>query len=633
MNDLNEGIITFQIKPPFSVNFQEFRPASQNVASETKLKGLAYRCFEQIQYFTQALGAASHLTLRNMGCSFKHIVLNHYGSWGDFALPSVYIVAFKVCFWILAVGLCAAATTARLYLEKNRFQTESTSIDIYINDGIDPRHIKTSRLALNAVDVPAEIKVDGLMQIYDEINFSNPSAPGYMGPSSRQEGSKIYKVKKLRENLRVFIQKVKKREAFLGTPPAWDTPRLMAFYQQIEDAVRLSIYKAQCDIEAFLSKNGADPSRYTESLTREYNNLLENKARIAIDLAIAGKYCGARYMGEAMNTYYLVCGNTIGCDLNLHDTMVEILAQKRKEIAERQIQKHLGNDTHAYGDYMNSLGTLLQLPGTQNIVEQLSRSVDKPKLLGLFFQEYNVDCIIETIQSEIKSEKGHSFRIKIIDWIKDQIKDWNLEKYQKKSIEITGQAEEILAQKSSDSSVPETLEHFHDLLVFLKGKGTRLPEPEADDWEEFLSELFSLNSAKEWRTTRFTGLSTVQVMTKVQKLKNDLSQERLGEDTVVRLREQIKEKGNFAIKDFVEKFQEVGKIDKIRGIIPLEVDSIKRAIRGDVKIKDLIESQMDIQRRNKLIVKLQLEKLAREGASPEIMEWLLVSQNILLTQV
>jgi len=633
MNDLNVGTITFVADPPYCVDFREFQQTTQKAASDIKVKNIAYRCFEQIQYFVQALGSATYSTGSNMTVSFKHIVLGHYGYWNNFRLPSdIYLVAFKVCFWVLALGWCTAATTARLFLEKNRLYATSTGIDIYIDHEIDARHIKTSRLALNAAGVPAEIKVDDLLQVYDAINFSNPNEPGYMSPSSRQEGTSTYEVQNLRKDLETFIQKVKKREAFLGTPPAWDTPRLMAFYQQIEDAVRLSIHKTNSDIEEFLSKNGTDAKDYNKFQLQEYTNLLENKARIAIDLAIAGKHCGARYMGEAMNTYYLICGNDIGSDLTLHDTMVEILAHKRKEIAERQIQEQLGNDTHAYGDYMNSLGALLQLPGTQNIVEQLRRRIDKPKLLRLFFGEYNVNCIITTIQEEIKNKKGNPFRTKIIDWIKDQVRDWKLEEYRQEAIKKTSQVEKILEEKSSDSSSTfEALGHFQDLFTFLKSKSTSLPE--TGDWNEFLEEVFSLNSAKEWRKIRFPGVSIPLLLDEVRKLKNNLSEERLGKDAAFRLRKQINETGNFAIEELTARLYEIDKIDKIRRIIPLEVGSIERVLKGDVKIKDLIDSQMDLQRRNEFLAQFCLENLASEGVSPELMEWLLVSQNILLTQV
>lgn len=629
--------VKFVSDPPYSVDFRKFRKEIQTVPLDTKIISIARRCLKQIEYFSKALASASYLTVSNMGVSFKHIVLNYYGSSDNFIFSSdIYFLVVKVCFWLLAVGWCTAATTARLYLEKNQVGFTPGGIDRRIasgvHAGIDPAHIKTSKLTLNAADVPKEVKVDDLVQVYDAINFSNRGELGYMSPSSRKEGTNTYEVQELRESLQTFIQKVKKREAFLGTPPAWDTPRLMAFYQQIEDAVRLSLHKANSDIEEFLGRNGRDVGEYDPSQKVEYANLLENKARIAIDLAIAGKHCGARYMGEAMSTYYLICGNKISGDLNLQDAMIEILAQKRKEIAEKQIQQHLGNDTHAYAAYMNSLGALLQLPGTENIVEHLRSGLDRAKLLRLFFEEYSVDCIIKAIQEEIKNEKGNSFRTKIIEWIKDQVEDWKIDEYEKTATEIATEVEKIIKEQPSASSNRfESLQHVQDLLTFVGEKKTALFQ--ITKWDEFLEELFLLDCAKEWRKGRFPDLSRIELMRQTNMLRINLSESHLGTDTALLLLNEIKGKGNFQLEEFREKLDEIEKIDKIRAVIPMEKGSIERALRGDVKIKYLIDSQMDIQRRNEFLAQFRLENMAKEGISPELMEWLLVSHSILLTQV
>ena len=209
-----------------------------------------------------------------------------------------------------------------------------------------------------------------------------------MNPASIKEGSKTYSKEELKEGLKKFIERVKNRTAFLGTPPAYEIIRLFEFYQQIEDATRLSIHKVIDDLQKFTAANGTDTPNYSPSVMNTYKDLLENQARLAIDLAIAGKHCGARYMGDSMGAYYRLHGDGISAQDTLMDNLIETLALKRKEIAARRIAIDLGQDTHDFSNWMASLGKLLGIPGTQNIVEHLAHPLNIELHLGKFFGDY-----------------------------------------------------------------------------------------------------------------------------------------------------------------------------------------------------------------------------------------------------
>src|SRR3990167_5732812 len=107
----------------------------------------------------------------------------------------------------------------------------------------------------------------------------------------------------------------------------------------------------------------------------------------------------------------------------LKDTLIEILALKRLEIARQQIQKYLNTDAHSYAKYMSVFGKMLAIHGAGNIQEHLAQPLNQTQCLTRFFTEYTVDCIIDSINAQIK--KSQSFREKIIDWLQDQVADWN----------------------------------------------------------------------------------------------------------------------------------------------------------------------------------------------------------------
>ena len=101
--------------------------------------------------------------------------------------------------------------------------------------------------------------------------------------------------------------------------------------------MRLSIHKANCDLESFRQAHPEDPSTYQGADKQTYTDLLQAKARVALDLAIAGNHCGARFMGDAMSVYHNLYGAN-SLDGNLEEEIIELLAKKRYNIAQQHIQ-------------------------------------------------------------------------------------------------------------------------------------------------------------------------------------------------------------------------------------------------------------------------------------------------------
>ncbi len=621
--------ITFIKEPPYVVDFTQFPKSSLRYEEET-IKTVALKALKLIPVIGTSFAKAAYTTFSYAGTSFKHIVLGFYGSWSNFRPPSdFYFVVFKVAFWALNLVWGTLATTFRL-TSQELAPPSSEFLRHYANDGIDISHIKTNKSGIDVSAVSPDVQVATLAQIYDEINFDNPDEPGYMKETSRQEYSTIYSKEALKESLRKFIKNVNERVAFLGTPPQHDTPRLMAFYQQIENAVRFAIHKSNQDIAAFKAKNGQGP--YEEEALRTYKGLLEDRARIAIDLAISGKHCGARFMGEAMTVYENAKGVDGELGGTLQEAIIELLAQKRYSIAKQHIQMHLGADTHAFNKYMANLGSILGLPGTEHIIEHLDTSLDRDRFLTLFFKTYTVDFIITTIQDEIK--RSQVFREKITDWLMDQSKEWKQEEYNKNSAAITTAAQAAISSPVQDN---EKLTLFTQLVEHLKTTKAHLPKL-GESWDDYITDVFTLPEVRSWRDSQFAiaGLAPMQaLMQRKQKLEDlkILCSEPLpiGQEL-----ETLKNKAPHELLDELIKRSQIRvKIDKVRVIIPLAPETILRIFANPNLLQEAISGNQSQSQRTEFLEQLaenHLVEFDQKGISPALMEWLTVSQKIFSRQ-
>lgn len=566
--------ITFINNPEFKVDFNKYNPEAPQqeptkLGTKEKILRTANTLFLFIKYPVEATCKSAYLTISYSGTSFKHIVLGYYGSLSNFRFSNdIYLVAFKIGFWALSVTWCFVTTTLRLIGEKAFPTHNSDMLHYFAGAGIKVSHIKCDELVIDTSGVPNDVKVSDLLEMYDKINFADPEKPGYMAEKSRQEGSKINSVEDLKKDLTTFVDRVNGRVAFLATPPSYDTPRLMAFYQQIENAVRVSIHTVNKKVTDFEAKNGTDVEKYSQIQLNEYKNLLEDRARLVIDLAIGGSHCGARYMGEAMTTYYNICGDALQADKNLEDTLTAILAQARKGIADRHIQTHLSNDTHSFTKYMSILGKILAIPGSKNIDESFSENFDRDKFLKLFFADYTEDYIFDKIKEKIKTSQN--LREKIFDWLKDQIEDWNVEGFtseEKVNEKVTALQSIMDATIEQQSPQMEALGILKELMTHLKAEGIELPVKQGEDnfdddenipeganadftrkWDSFLDELWVLDEAKTWLDD--TKRSENEIANKIRTLTAQCKIDGLTEDKIEKLMTSIMNNEQIDVSQF-----------------------------------------------------------------------------------
>lgn len=316
-------------------------------------------------------------------------------------------------------------------------------------------------------------------------------------------------------------------------------------------------------------------------------------------------------MGETMELYFNLYEGSITNAGTLEDSCIEILAQGRLGIAQAQIQIHFGDNTHKVGLYMQNLGEPLALPGTQNMIEHLSKSFNLDYYIREFFKAYTVDYIIETLQSKIKSSQV--FREKLIDWLRDQVHEWKKEEYQKRSEDILQQVK-ALPEGVAEGSLSKHIDCFLRLMMHLKDNKIPLPSMESD-WSNFIEELFALGQTKEW--CKAQGLNILGR----QALKQDCSEEYL----------QLELKNlDKALLD--RKVAQLEKARKMQKVIPLNQETLLRILRNEADLHAVVQDYLDRERSIEFFGALDLETINEKGIPSSIMEWILVSHKILLPQ-
>lgn len=650
-------IIFFKDSPhPFTVDFKSYLPTNpqlqdpipENLTVPQKVHAIATAIFKQVQLLFNCFVQSAYLTASYSGVSFKHIVLGYYGSIRNFRPPAnIYLMIFRIGFWIFGMGESLVITTFRKYVQ-NTTENSIPYIKHFSGDEIDIDHIKTNEIALDTSKVPSSVKVDQLADILASVNFSDPKAPGYMPETTRKEGSRTFTKEELKDNLATFISRVNNRTPFLLTPPAYDTPRLMAYYQQIEDAVRLSIHKVTTDLQDFKSKNGEDITKYNEATLKTYKDLLEANARLAIDLAIAAVHCGARYMGDAMTTYSNLYGEAEGTQDTLQGSLIEVLAQKRKKIAQQRIQVDTDNDAHSYGKYMQNMGGILGIPGTKNIYEQLASSFELDKHLNIFFKHYTVDCIIETVQEKIKTSQ--KFRELITDWIQDQVNDWKKAETEEMAQKAYNDARPIIddAENIGGGVIYENIQQVLQFIEEVKKKNPaglkKILEDKVENVEDFVNEFFGHDLTKELLEKKFSGLTKIARSQKIQKLKQACNEALISSDLFEHIKNIILNNSKAQPELFHEKVSQLEKINKIQKIIQVPKETLLRVLNNEADLLIVIQDFLHRKRKVEFLEAFALDGaqneetseepkgMQKEGISKELMEWLLVSQKILLPQ-
>lgn len=599
-------------QPEFKVDFRQFHPKvveqrEVGVIERSTMIAQGIIRFVGVLFISVMQGA--YLTLCHVYSSFSRLILD------TFKITDFYFGAFKIGYWAFTLGFTFVSTTSRFILDAY-VSSKELYLSQFMHRGMNPTHIQTKETKLDASSVPASIKVEDLLTHFDEINFRDPTSPFYMNLGNQTPD-------KLREGLKQFVDRVNNREAFLGTPPAHDTVRLENFYQQIQDAVRLSLDKLETDLKTFRETNPGVDATQDPAIKKRYRDLLEDRARMIIDLAIAGHYCGARYMGDAMEAYFHICGEG-EISGTLQETIFQILAEKRLKIAKAQIQTHYGTDTHAFSKYMQNMGALLAIPGTENIIEHLSQSFNVEEAMQRFFAEYTEECIIEAIQEKL--HHSQHFRELVIDWLKNQRGQWV------PALETTD--EQLIMDMQTvlrrEVEIPLELTNKMKIIgeVFSIDPGVEDYPRDEQGWDEFIDMLFVLPQARAVIASHLPESSTVM---DGMRFKNELmSLLKFGSASEIFRKKFQEEKKLEVLTD-----AQLTSLEKIRGmrqVLPMDESVLSRILSRDTELEGAIKSYRALEADAQFLSAINLGNLNEQGLYPLLMEWILDAHEVFYPQ-
>jgi hypothetical protein len=572
-----------------------------------------------VQYLFESFGAATWETIRYSWVGFKIVVLNYYGSLSSFRPPLSFPMAVGRAFiWVASLIQRLVLKTGSLFMQK-AFpvqKSSSSSLSLYAPE-IDVQHLRSLSQSIDVSHVPPTVQVADLLKMFDEANFNQVDQPGYVKP----EGD----LGALKNQLKTFVTHVNQRKPFLGTPPASDIPLLLKFYQYIEDAVRFSVHKVNQDLAEFLKEKSGGFEGYSLEDWKKYKDLRENQARLCMDLAVAGEFCGARFLAVASRVYSERSEGGSGlAPVSLEDQVIACLAEKRKEIATACIEQTRRGNVHYYTAYMQNMGPLLGIPGTDNMVEHLLSRFDTRFALGWFFKYYTEDCIVETINEKVK--QSASFREAIFDWIKAQVQDWNREHY-RRLVDERMQAIQIILQKNIE--MPSEVELINQFLKYVEGAGADLRS--CASWEGLIDKLFALDSVKG----TFAGKKPQQAL---QAKACGSRLKALGRACQENVWQHIQSGAPLNLEPFLEAMVQKDKLAQLRQMMPLlSAEQAQRLLKQDGASRELIEDITNQERARDFLHQFSeeyasLDRITQEGLPPKIMEWFLVSHRILSPQ-
>lgn len=623
------AVITFIQNPVFRIDFNQFQQKPDIVQ---KIKEIFSHSRFLIAVFV-VFAQSTHSVFSSSGASFKQVVLGKYDTNSYALFPSLHTLAFKVAVW--AIFLCGsfASTFNKKFSERFFYQHEL--LKGYASPEINLSHFKIKNQELDASEVPATIQASTLLDLFDQINFLDPSRPDYVPPSRRRPEGITIEPHELRAGLATFVSNITRKVPFIGTPPETKPDELSSFYQQIESALRLTLHKVTSAVEKFKEEHGEEFTRYPAAVLQKYKNLIEDQTRVVLDCAFAGPRCGGRYMSDAMDLYSHFCNDLPSEELGLQETLFEMLALERARIANEDsrifspdVPEHKRDLAHLYARYMADLGPLLKIPGTEHISDQLVTSLNKDFYLKRFFSKYTPQQIIKVIQDALKNPKGAHFREQVTDWLSDQVGNWKKDEY---LAEVPAREALLTAPLTEARALPADAPEFayfrtfSALIAHLKTiDGYAFPNSRG--WQDFLEHLFASDAAREW--------FRVQGITPIQKnhLKTSLSEEALTREGIKRLHQIAIAAGQeIDINDFLPQLREQEAVPRVRGVIHLEPESIKRMFRGESP-RNAIMGLLDQERKAEFVDRFHLENIQTKGLPLPVIEWLLVSQGILNVQ-
>jgi len=183
---------------------------------------------------------------------------------------------------------------------------------------------------------------DQLYAALKQINTTDKGKEGYIDPETIMDDKDVkVSVANLRKSLITLFSRVKCQKMFVGTPPEGNSLQLQLFYQNLEKYLQLI---------AINLESMKDP---------------EEKGRHLIDLAIAARHCGERWIGDSEQIYELSLPEEQRRFISLPDIIHAHDSNLRIGIIEEIMGK--SRDVHLYDLYKRLIGMKFGLRGAESV--------------------------------------------------------------------------------------------------------------------------------------------------------------------------------------------------------------------------------------------------------------------------
>lgn len=379
---------------------------------------------------------------------------------------------------------------------------------------LDLSHLRVISTKVDMSGVPESVKLQDLKPLLEDVSIdpANKHLPGYITApiwvDAMTQRSFTMSKEELMHSMNELIDNIEQKKPWTGAPPSADKEAVNHFYQKLSDLIRFSLHKVKGNLETFLQTecSGVIPIEPTENssveekaLFKKYCDFLEERNRFLIDTAMTGKYCATRAIGEALDSYCRITGESNSEVGSLGDRIAHMLANKRLEIMRADLAAVYRNDnhtTHYFAAYMTQLGAVLGLPGSEGMSEHLVK-INTKKMLLRFIPQY-MEGMNQVILDKYRT--CEEFRELVMAWLKDQVGTWNQEKYEKAYANI--KLEKIMASpeitqhaKQRGGKIREWLEKLREGEEF---KELIEQQDESFNEKDILSQLMNLPKTKEW---------------------------------------------------------------------------------------------------------------------------------------
>jgi len=323
---------------------------------------------------------------------------------------------------------------------------------------------------------PNNVVVDELLEFFDELNIQKQQRADYFDYKKMLRQTSKERIQDLREVLREFIQKVKERTDYTGTPS--DDNEREQFYQTIENALCHVIHKLK------LQKN--------LEVTRK------QKRDFIVVLLEEGELCGGKIYTTAVDLYFKIVK---GKNPTLENNILSSLAEFRKILFNALVPDNEQN-VHDFNFLMRKIGVELGIPGAFELSNfhdpYIGMPVKTNRAKKRFFELYTpYTAIQEWLKPKLKNEGN--FREKFLAFWQQNVDDsWGKDMHN----DIRMEVERLKAQNASNQELEAYLESKEVILGNDQSLDEALNEMRrhaflSDLYENLAANSFKLNSIAE----------------------------------------------------------------------------------------------------------------------------------------